>query len=449
MSLSFEEIFETIRMIGMEHLDIRTTTMGISLRDCATQSPEQTARNAYEKIVRLGSRLVPAAREIELEHGIPIVNKRVAVTPIALLGAADPLPIAMALDKAAAEIGIDFLGGYSALVQKDLADPDKSLIASMKVALAETKRLCGSVNVADSRSGINMDACLLVGQMLKDLAHATREQSGLGCAKFCAFANAVEDNPFMAGAFFGPGEGECSLSVGISGPGVVAAVMREMPGADLATLSDAIRRTAYKITRMGELVGRKVSERLGIPFNIVDVSLAPTPAPGDSVGEIFEAMGLERSGAPGTTAALMLLTDAVKKGGAMASGHIGGLSGAFIPVSEDAALAAAAAEGALSIEKLEAMTAVCCVGLDMVVIPGDTSAETLAGIIADESAIGVMNHKTTACRIIPAPGKKAGDHVDFGGLLGSSPVMSVSKFSNARFIQRGGRIPAPMQGLRN
>ncbi len=429
-------------MIGMEHLDIRTTTMGISLRDCATHSPEQTARNVYEKIVRLGSRLVPAAREIELEHGIPIVNKRVAVTPIALLGAADPLPIAMALDKAAQEIGIDFLGGYSALVQKDLAEPDKTLIASMKVALAETKRLCGSVNVADSRSGINMDACLMVGQMLKDLAHATREQAGLGCAKFCAFANAVEDNPFMAGAFFGPGEGECSLSVGISGPGVVAAVMREM-------LSDAIRRTAYKITRMGELVGRKVSERLGIPFNIVDVSLAPTPAPGDSVGEIFEAMGLERSGAPGTTAALMLLTDAVKKGGAMASGHIGGLSGAFIPVSEDAALAAAAAEGALSIEKLEAMTAVCCVGLDMVVIPGDTSAETLAGIIADESAIGVMNHKTTACRIIPAPGKKAGDHVDFGGLLGSSPVMSVSKFSNARFIQRGGRIPAPMQGLRN
>ena len=436
-------------MIGLEHLDIRTTTLGISLRDCATGSGESTARNVYEKIVRLASRLVPAARQIELEHGIPIVNKRVAVTPIALLGADDPLPIALALDKAANEIGIDFLGGYTALVQKDMAASDRTLIASLPEALSQTARLCGSVNVADSRTGINMDACIAVGRMLKALAEATRDKSGLGCAKFCAFANAVEDNPFMAGAFFGPGEGECSLSVGISGPGVVAAVLRGMPGADLATLADEIRRIAYKITRMGELVGRKVSERLKVPFNIVDVSLAPTPAPGDSVGEIFEAMGLERTGAPGTTAALMLLTDAVKRGGAMATGHVGGLSGAFIPVSEDHALAAAAAEGALSIEKLEAMTAVCCVGLDMVVVPGDTSAETLAGIIADESAIGVMNHKTTACRLIPAPGKKAGDVVDFGGLLGKSPVMPVSKFSNARFILRGGRIPAPIQGMRN
>jgi uncharacterized protein len=449
MSLSFEEIFETIRMIGMEHLDIRTTTLGISLRDCATGLGKSTASNVYEKIVRLASGLVPAAKQIELEHGIPIINKRVAVTPIALLGADDPLPIALALDKAANEIGIDFLGGYTALVQKDMAASDKTLIASLPAALSQTARLCGSVNVADSRTGINMDACYAVGRMLKDLAEATRDKSGLGCAKFCAFANAVEDNPFMAGAFFGPGEGECSLSVGISGPGVVAAVLRGMPGADLATLADEIRRTAYKITRMGELVGRKVSERLKVPFNIVDVSLAPTPAPGDSVGEIFEAMGLERSGAPGTTAALMLLTDAVKRGGAMATGHVGGLSGAFIPVSEDHALAAAAAEGALTIEKLEAMTAVCCVGLDMVVLPGDTSAETLAGIIADESAIGVMNHKTTACRLIPAPGKKAGDIVDFGGLLGKSPVMQVSKFSSARFIQRGGRIPAPFQGMRN
>ena len=449
MSLSFEEIFETIRMIGMEHLDIRTTTLGISLLDCATGSGESTARNVYEKVTRIGKALVPAAKQIELEHGIPIINKRVSVTPVALLGAEDPLPIALALDKAATEIGIDFLGGYTALVHKDVSTPDKALIASLPEALSKTKRLCGSVNVGDTRTGLNMDACFLLGKMLKLLAEATRDANGLGCAKFCSFANAVEDNPFMAGSFFGPGEGECSLSVGISGPGVVAAVLKSMPGADLATLSDEIRRTAYKITRMGELVGRKVSARLGVPFNIVDVSLAPTPAPGDSVGEIFEVMGFERTGAPGSTAALMLLTDAVKKGGAMASGHMGGLSGAFIPVSEDHALAAAAAEGALTIEKLEAMTAVCCVGLDMVILPGDTSAETLAGIIADESAIGIMNHKTTACRLIPAPGKKAGDIVDFGGLLGSGPVMAVSKFSNERFIHRGGRIPPPLHGMRN
>jgi uncharacterized protein len=449
MSLSFEEIFETIRMIGMEHLDIRTTTLGVSLRDCASESPEVTARKVYEKIVRLGSKLIPAARQVELEHGIPIINKRIAVTPVALLGSLDPVPIALALDQAANEIGIDFLGGYSALVHKDFTHADKALIESYPVALSSTTRLCGSVNIADTKSGINMDACLMLGEMLRATAEATRDKNGLGCAKFCAFANAVEDNPFMAGAFFGAGEGETSLSVGISGPGVVAAVVKKMPNADLATLSDAIRSTSYKITRMGELVGRKVSEKLGVPFNIVDVSLAPTPAPGDSVGEIFEAFGLERTGAPGSTAALMLLTDAVKKGGAMASGHIGGLSGAFIPVSEDHALAAAAAEGALTIEKLEAMTAVCCVGLDMVIVPGDTSAESLAGIIADEAAIGVMNNKTTACRIIPAPGKKAGDIVDFGGLLGSGPVMAVSKFSPAKFIRRGGRIPRPLQGLRN
>jgi len=449
MSLSFEEIFETIRMIGLEHLDIRTTTLGISLRDCVADTPKATADKVYEKIVRYGEKLVPYAREVELEYGVPIVNKRVSVTPIALLGLQDPLPVALALDRAAHQIGIDFLGGYSALVHKDFATSDRALIESLPQALSQTSRLCGSVNVGDTRTGININACLMLGQMLKKLAAATADKQGLGCAKFCSFANAVEDNPFMAGAFFGPGEGECSLSVGISGPGVVASVVKQMPNADLTTLSDAIRRTAYKITRMGELVGRKVSEKLGVPFNIIDLSLAPTPAPGDSVGEIFEAFGFERTGAPGSTAALMLLTDAVKKGGAMATGHIGGLSGAFIPSSEDGALAAAAAEGALSLEKLEAMTSICCVGLDMVILPGDTSAETLAGIIADESAIGVMNNKTTACRLIPAPGKKAGDIVDFGGLLGSGPVMKVNTFSGAKFIHRGGRIPAPLHALRN
>jgi len=449
MSLSFEEIFETIRMIGMEHLDIRTTTLGVSLRDCASDSAEKTAQKVYEKVVRLGAGLVPAAKQVELEHGIPIVNKRISITPVALLGASDPLPIARALDRAAKEIGVDYIGGYSARVHKDFSNADRALIDSIPEALSSTERLCGSVNVADTRSGINMNACLRLGQILKELAEKTRERNGIGCAKFCAFANAVEDNPFMAGAFFGPGEGECSLSVGISGPGVIASVVKSMPDADLATLSDAIRRTAYKITRMGELVGRKVSEKLGVPFNIIDLSLAPAPVRGDSVGEIFEAFGLQRTGAPGSTAALLLLTDAVKKGGAMATGHVGGLSGAFIPVSEDASLAAAAAEGALSIEKLEAMTAICCVGLDMVIVPGDTSAETLGGIIADESAIGVMNNKTTACRIIPAPGKKAGERVDFGGLLGAGPVMAVSTFLNQGFMRRGGHIPAPLHGLRN
>ncbi|GMV82151.1 MAG: UPF0210 protein Cgl1545/cg1743 [Planctomycetota bacterium] len=449
MSIAFEEIFETIRMIGMQHLDIRTTTLGLSLLDCTGGTPREVAHKVYDKVTKVGSRLVPAAREIEAEYGIPIVNKRVAVTPVAELGLADPLPVALALDKAAHEIGIDFLGGYSALVQKGFTTHDHALIDSLPEALAITERLCGSVAVASTRAGINMDACLRLGEMLKALAARTADRGGVGCAKFCAFANAVDDNPFMAGAFHGIGEGECGLSVGISGPGVVNAVVKGLPGVDLQTVADEIRRTAYKITRMGELVGRKVSERLGVPFNIIDLSLAPTPAPGDSIGEIIEGLGLERTGAPGTTAALMLLTDAVKRGGAMATSHTGGLSGAFIPVSEDGAMAAAAAEGALTIEKLEAMTAVCCVGLDMVIVPGDTSAETLAAIIADESAIGVMNHKTTACRLIPAPGKKAGDTVDFGGLLGSGPVMAVNRFGCAPFIRRGGRIPAPLQGLRN
>ncbi|MCZ7645469.1 MAG: PFL family protein [Planctomycetota bacterium] len=449
MSLAFEEIFETIRMIGMEHLDIRTTTLGVSLLDCRAESDRETARKVYEKVVGLGARLVPAAGEIEAEYGIPIVNKRVAVTPVAELGLADPLPVAQALDKAAKEIGIDFLGGYSALVQKGFTAHDRALIDSLPEALAVTERLCGSVAVASTRAGINIDACYMLGRMLKALAQRTAERGGVGCAKFCAFANAVDDNPFMAGAFYGLGEGECGLSVGISGPGVVNAVVKGLPGVDLQTLADEIRRTAYKITRIGELVGRKVSEKLGVPFNIIDLSLAPTPAPGDSIGEILEGIGLERTGAPGSTAALMLLTDAVKRGGAMATSHTGGLSGAFIPVSEDGAMAAAAAEGALSVEKLEALTAVCCVGLDMIILPGDTSAETLAGIIADESAIGVMNHKTTACRLIPAPGKNPGDTVDFGGLLGSGPVMPVNRYRCDRLMQRGGRIPAPLQGLKN
>lgn len=449
MSLAFEEIFETIRMIGREHLDIRTTTLGISLRDCHGENARAVAAKVYEKVTRLGAPLLAAARAVEQEYGIPIVNKRIAVTPVAFLDVEDPVPVAKALDRAAAEIGIDFLGGYSALVQKDCTPQDRRLLESLPVALSETERLCGSVNIASTQAGINLDACNMLGAILKALAAKTADRGGVGCAKFCAFANAVEDNPFMAGAFFGPGEGECSLSVGISGPGVVNAVVRGLPGADLQTVADAIRRTAYKITRMGELVGRKVSEKMGVPFNIIDLSLAPTPAPGDSVAEIFEALGLERAGAPGTTAALAMLTDAVKRGGAMATSHAGGLSGAFIPISEDGAMAAAAAEGALSIEKLEAMTSVCCVGLDMVILPGDTPAETLAAIIADEAAIGVMNHKTTACRLIPAPGKKAGDRVEFGGLLGGGPVMAVSTFSSRAFMQRGGRIPAPLQGLKN
>jgi uncharacterized protein len=404
--------------------------------------------------MRMAQRLVPTAEEVAKEYGIPIVNKRVAVTPVVWIAAAcetvDYAPIARELDRAARDLGIDFIGGFSALVQKAMTSASEALIRCIPRALAGTSRLCSSVNVGSTKAGINMDAVALMGQIVKESAELTAESSGSACARLVVFCNAVEDNPFMAGAFLGAGEGDGALSVGISGPGTIRAVVQSMGrDLDLQTVAEEIKRVAFKITRAGELVGRKCASRIGVPFNIVDLSLAPTPAPGDSVADILEALGLDKVGSPGTTAALALLNDAVKRGGAMATSHAGGMSGAFIPVSEDATMARRAAEGALTIEKLEAMTAVCSVGLDMVIIPGDTSPETIGGIIADEAAIGMINKKTTAVRVIPAPGKKVGDHVDFGGLLGGGPVMPVNPHSCAVFVRRGGRIPAPLQGLSN
>lgn len=451
--LSTREIMETIRMVQEEHLDIRTITMGISLRDCADSSLEVMGRKIYDKITRLAERLVPVGEEIEKEFGIPIVNKRISVTPIAIVAEAcqadSYVELARVLDRAAAAVGVNFIGGFSALVHKGYTRGDRILINSIPAALAETERVCSSVNVATTKAGINMDAVREMGTVIKRTAELTADKGGIGCAKLVVFANAPEDNPFMAGAFHGVGEPECVINVGVSGPGVVRRAVAEHPDADLGTLAEVVKKTAFKITRMGELVGRVASQRLGVPFGIVDLSLAPTPTIGDSVAEILEAMGLERCGAPGTTAALALLNDAVKKGGAMASSYVGGLSGAFIPVSEDAGMIRAVEEGALTLEKLEAMTCVCSVGLDMIAVPGDTPAETIAAIIADEIALGVVNQKTTAVRVIPAPGKKVGDRVDFGGLLGSAPVMAINKFNPAAFIRRGGRIPAPVQSLRN
>ena len=448
-----QEILETIRMVQMENLDIRTITMGISLRNCADANLETAARKSYDKICRSAARLVAVGQEIEREYGIPIINKRISVTPVSLVVEAssgdDYVPFAERLDRAAAEVGVNFLGGYSALVHKGTTPGDDALMASIPRALAATERVCASVNVATTRAGINMDAVARMGEIVCETARLTAARDGIGCAKLVVFCNAVEDNPFMAGAFHGIGEPDCVLNVGVSGPGVVATAVEAEPNADFGELASVIKRTAFKITRMGELVGRAASEKLGVPFGIVDLSLAPTPAPGDSVARVLQAMGLERVGTHGSTAALALLNDAVKKGGAMASSHVGGLSGAFIPVSEDAIMIDAAAEGAITFDKLEAMTAVCSVGLDMIAVPGDTPASTIAAIIADEAAIGMINRKTTAVRLIPAPGKKVGDVVSFGGLLGRAPVIALHRESSEAFVARGGRIPAPLQALNN
>jgi uncharacterized protein (UPF0210 family) len=445
------EILETIRMIDREKLDVRTITMGISLLSCVDDNPDRLCRKIYDRITKTAERLVKVGGDIEREYGVPIVNKRISVTPVALIAGAigDPVCVARALDAAAKETGVDFIGGYSALVQKGMTCADRRLIDSIPDALSTTDLVCSSVNVGSTRAGIDMDAVALMGRAVKETAARTSEKDGLGCAKLVVFANAVEDNPFMAGAFFGPGEGDCSVSVGVSGPGAVKRALEKVKGEPFDMVSETIKRTAFRVTRVGQLVAREASARLGVPFGIVDLSLAPTPAVGDSVAAILEEMGLEVCGTHGTTAALALLNDAVKKGGVMASSHVGGLSGAFIPVSEDIGMIMAAERGALSIEKLEAMTCVCSVGLDMIAIPGDTSAETISAIIADEAAIGMINNKTTAVRVIPAPGKSVGDMVEFGGLLGRAPVIPVRTFSAVDFIRRGGRIPAPLGSLRN
>ena len=443
------EILQTLRMIQEENFDIRTITLGINLLDCSDPDADRCAGRVYDKICRTARNLVPVGESIEKEFGIPIVNKRISVTPVSLIAQGDPRPIARALDRAAAEVGVNFLGGYSALMHKGATAADERLVGSIPEVLAETKLLCSSVNVASTRAGINMNAVREMGEIIKKTAELTAETDGLGCAKLVVFANAVEDNPFMAGAFCGVGEPECAINVGVSGPGVVKVALEQIKGQPFDIVAETIKRTAFKITRVGQLVAREASQRLNIPFGIVDLSLAPTPARGDSVAHILTEMGLEMAGAPGTTAALALLNDAVKKGGVMASNHVGGLSGAFIPVSEDIGMIEAAGCGALSLEKLEAMTCVCSVGLDMIAIPGDVSAATISGIIADEAAIGVINNKTTAVRVIPAVGKKAGDRVEFGGLLGYAPVMPVNRFSSEAFIGRGGRIPAPLHSMRN
>jgi len=447
------EIEETIRMFRSQKLDIRTITMGISLRDCASDSGETARRRIYDKICRLAERLVATGEAISLEYGIPIINKRISVTPVAMVAEASGdknyTEFAKTLDRAAKTVGVNFLGGFSALVQKGYTRGDRTLIRSIPQALAETDRVCASVNVGSTSAGINMDAVRQMGYVVKALALRTGAAGGLGCAKLVIFANAVEDNPFMAGAFHGPGEPECVINVGLSGPGVIKSALESVRGERFDVVAETIKKTAFKITRMGELVAREASRRLGVPFGIIDLSLAPTPAVGDSVARIFQELGLDMVGAPGSTAALALLNDAVKKGGIMASSHVGGLSGAFIPVTEDEGMVEAVKAGALNIEKLEAMTCVCSVGLDMIAIPGDTPAATISGIIADEAAIGVTNHKTTAVRLIPVPGKKEGDWVEFGGLLGGGPVMPVSRFGSTGFIARGGRIPAPVHSFKN
>ncbi|MDW7651123.1 MAG: PFL family protein [Bacillota bacterium] len=450
---TMQEIMETIKMVQEEHLDIRTITMGISLRDCSHSNVRVACDKIYDKITRLANGLVAVGEDLEREYGLPIVNKRISVTPIALVAeAADTdsyVEFARTLDRAASEVGVNFIGGFSALVHKGFTKGDLKLLAAIPQALAETERVCSSVNVATTKTGINMDAVYRMGRIVKEAAELSADRDGLACAKLVVFANVPEDNPFMAGAFHGVGEPECVINTGVSGPGVVKRAVEKTKGQDFGALAETIKKTSFKITRMGELVGRAAADRLGVPFGIVDVSLAPTPAVGDSVAEILEAMGLERCGTHGTTAALALLNDAVKKGGAMASSYVGGLSGAFIPVSEDAGMIRAVEDGALGIDKLEAMTCVCSVGLDMIAVPGETSAETIAAIIADEAAIGMINQKTTAVRIIPAPGKGVGDMVEFGGLLGRAPVMAVNPFSADEFVRRGGRIPAPIHSLRN
>ena len=452
-NFDYREIMETIHMVADESLDVRTITMGISLMDCADRDVAKAAARIYDKICKRAERLVQTGEEISRDFGIPIVNKRISVTPLALVAAAseteDYVIFAKALDDAAKSVGVNFLGGFSALVHKGMTKSDEKLIASIPRALAETERVCASVNIGTTKAGINMDAVYAMGKVIKETAARTAADGGLGCAKLVVFCNVPEDNPFMAGAFHGVGEPEAVINTGVSGPGVVLNAIKDHPELDISQIAEIIKKTAFKVTRMGELVAREASKRLGVPFGIVDLSLAPTPAEGDSVANILEAMGLDRCGGPGTTAALALLNDAVKKGGSMASSHVGGLSGAFIPVSEDAGMIRAVEEGVLKLEKLEAMTAVCSVGLDMITVPGDTTAETIAAIIADEAAIGMINNKTTAVRIIPAAGKNEGDMVEFGGLLGSGPVMGVSASKADVFVKRGGRIPAPIKSLNN
>ena len=451
--LSQKDILQTRDMIDKRHLDIRTITMGISLLDCCDVDMDRCCEKIYHKITRCAADLVQVGEEIEKEFGIPIVNKRISVTPISLVAAAcqadSYVPIAKTLDAAAKKCGVNFIGGFSALVQKGCTESDWKLIRSIPEAMAVTERVCASVNVGSTKAGINMDAVAEMGRIIKKTAEITADNGGLGCAKLVVFANAVEDNPFMAGAFHGVGEPECVLNVGVSGPGVVYHALQGVKGQPFDVVAETIKRTAFQVTRMGQIVGREASQRLGIPFGIVDLSLAPTPAVGDSVARILEEMGLEVCGTHGTTAALALLNDAVKKGGVMASNHVGGLSGAFIPVSEDEGMIAAAESGTLTLSKLEAMTCVCSVGLDMIAVPGDTSAATISAIIADEAAIGMINCKTTAVRIIPGPGTKVGDRIEMGGLLGTAPVMPVHSESAEDFVARGGRIPAPSQSLKN
>ena len=446
------EILETVRMISDQNLDVRTITMALSLFDCVGRTADETAELVYKKIISRAGKLVKTGDEIAEKYGVPIVNKRVSVTPVSLIGAkcGGYAKIAAALDKAAEEIGLDFIGGYTALVQKGITSYERDFLESIPEAIAATKKVCSSVNVGGTRSGINLDAVRLMGEKIKELSLLTADSGGLGCAKLVVFCNAVEDNPFMAGAFTGAGEGDAVINVGVSGPGVVYSALKRLgKEADIAEVAEEIKRTAFKITRVGQLVANEAAERLGASFGIVDLSLAPTPKVGDSVAQILEEMGLESVGAAGTTACLAILNDAVKKGGVMASSSVGGLSGAFIPVSEDAGMIKAVRRGALTLEKLEAMTCVCSVGLDMIAVPGDTSAATISAIIADECAIGMINNKTTAVRIIPAPGKKVGDEVEFGGLLGTAPVMPVNPYAADAFIKRGGRVPAPIHSLKN
>ena len=451
--LNTKDILETIHMIQDENLDIRTITMGISLLDCSDSDIDRMCGKIYDKICRYAGNLVKTGEDIEAEYGIPIINKRISVTPAAMVAAAcpdkNPVKIAFALDKAAKQVGVNFLGGYSALVHKGFGPGDYALIESIPQALAETERVCSSVNIGSTKAGINMDAVAKMGHIVRECAERTADNNCFGAAKLVIFCNAPEDNPFMAGAFHGVGEPDCVVNVGVSGPGVVRAALTKAPDANITEVADIVKRTAFKVTRMGQLVAQEASRRLCVPFGIVDLSLAPTPAVGDSVAHILEEMGLECCGAHGTTACLALLNDAVKKGGVMASSHVGGLSGAFIPVSEDAGMIDAARCGALSLTKLEAMTAVCSVGLDMIAIPGDTPAEIISAILADEAAIGMVNSKTTAIRLIPAIGKKPGEDMEFGGLFGSAPIMDVNRYSPLKFISRGGRIPAPLQSLKN
>ena len=453
MYFSIDEVIDTIRAVGVETFDIRTITCGINLMSCADSDVNRCADKVYEKVVTIAKDLVPTARKLEKSYGIPIVNKRVSVSPVSFLASAftkpTAVPIAKALDRAAKELGIDYIAGFSSLIHKGINKGDQILIDSISEALCSTERVCSSVNVGSSKSGINMDGVLRMAQIVKDVSEKTADKNGLGCAKLVVFCNAVEDNPFVAGAFLGPGEPESILNVGISGPGVVRAALESSKNLDMGGLSELIKKISFKITRTGELIGREASKMMGIPFGIIDLSLAPTPAEGDSISDILELMGLESTGCHGTTAALAMLNDAVKKGGMMAATYAGGLSGAFIPLTEDSGMCKAVENNSLCIQKLEAMTCVCSVGIDMVAIPGDTPAHTISGIIADEAAIGMINNKTTACRLIPVPGKKAGEYVDFGGLLGKGPIIDVERHSPSVFVHRGGRIPAPVHSMKN